>query len=73
MIKLIFYGILIYMLYKLIFDFVIPVSKATSQIKSKIREQQRQFNQQQATPQQQNSSQKPPASDTEYIEFEEVK
>lgn len=84
--KLIFYGILIYLLYKLIFDFVIPVSRATRQIKSKIREaqaeQQRQFQQQQqyqrqqdqARQQQQQFSQRnTPGNDSEYIDYEEVK
>ena len=79
MMKLIFYGILIYLLYKLIFGFIIPVSKATRQIKSKIREaqaNQQRFQQQQqySAPKQERFEKKdPPANDSEYIDFEEVK
>jgi hypothetical protein len=75
MIKLIFYGILIYLLYKLIFDFIIPVSRATGQIKSKIREaqeQQRRFQEQQQQDRQQFQKTDPP-KDTEYIDYEEVR
>ena len=75
--KLIFYGLLFYFLYKLIFDFIIPVSKATGQIKSKIREaqeQQRRFQEQQQSQSSQQFQQKEaPPSDAEYIDFEEVK
>jgi hypothetical protein len=78
MFKILFYAFLIYVLYKLIFDFIVPVSKATSQVKSKVREMQEQqrYQQQQAQQQQQKqtvtqSSQ--PKSDSDYIEFEEVK
>jgi sortase (surface protein transpeptidase) len=77
MIKLIFYGILIYILYKLVFEFIIPVSKATGQIKSKIKEaqeQQRRFHeQQQQAEAQQQFQQKTPPTDTEYIDFEEIR
>lgn len=76
MIKLIFYGILFYVLYKLIFDFIIPVSKATGQIKSKIKEaqeQQRRYQEQQQAQQQQQYHAKEPSKHSEYIDFEEVK
>jgi F0F1-type ATP synthase membrane subunit b/b' len=73
--KYIFYGLLIYVLYKLIFDFIIPFSKATRQIKSKIREaqeRQQQFDRQQNAAEQ--VKREPPRSASEdYIEFEEVK
>jgi hypothetical protein len=76
--RFIFYIVLFYLLYKLVFDFILPVTKATSQIKKNIRNaqaQQQQFyeqqqNQQSTPPQQE---QKSPAADTEYIDFEEVK
>lgn len=78
--KLIFYGFLIYLGYKIIFDFIIPVSRASRQIKSKIREaqeQQRRFQQQQeqanAKAQGPQPETKPAAPDAEYIDFEEVK
>lgn len=80
LLKYIFYGLLIYFLYKFIFELVIPVGKATSQVKDKMREmqqmqqrQQEQFQQQQqqqARAQQQAST---APSKGDYIEFEEVK
>jgi hypothetical protein len=79
MMKLILWGIFIYLLYKFIFGFVIPVSKATRQIKSKIREaqaNQQRFQEQQnrnAPKQEQFQKQTPPANDAEYIDYEEVK
>jgi hypothetical protein len=76
--KFIFYGILIWLLYKLVFDFIIPVSRATRQIKSKIREaqeQQQRFQEQQDMKAAQFQKKNPPAdtADTEYIDYEEVK
>lgn len=79
MTKIIVYGILLYLLYKLVFELVIPVGKATSQVKDKIREmqmqqeaQQRQYQQQQQAPQHPNTPTE--AGKTgDYIEFEEVK
>ena len=75
MFKLIIYGFLIYLLYKFIFELVIPVSKATSQVKDKIREMQEQQNAQQQQPHAQ-QAQQTKATETkagEYIDFEEVK
>jgi uncharacterized membrane protein (DUF106 family) len=73
--KFIFYGILIWLLYKLVFDFIIPVSRATRQIKSKIREaqQQQQRFQEQRNMKAPQFQQKDPPADTEYIDYEEVK
>lgn len=75
LLKYIFYGLLIYFLYKFIFELVIPVGKATSQVKDKMREmqqmQQRQQEQFQQQQQQQQASTAPSKGD--YIEFEEVK
>ena len=81
MFKMIIYGFLIYLLYKFVFELVIPVSKATSQVKDKIREmqeqqqaQQRQQQQQQAAPTQQTQAAKEPGTKSgDYIEFEEMK
>ena len=77
MFKIILYGFLLYLLYKFIFELVIPVSKATSQVKSKMREmqemqnaQQEQYRQQTAQAQQQPQEKK---MGGDYIEFEEVK
>ena len=68
----IFTFLVLYLLYKLIFDFIVPVSKASSQIRNKVNEmhqqqQQRYTNQSQNT----NTRVQPPADD--YIDFEEVK
>jgi sortase (surface protein transpeptidase) len=79
MMKLIFWAILIYLLYRLIFGFIIPVSKATRQIKSKIREAQanqqrfQQQHQQNVPRQEQFQKNEPKPSDSEYIDYEEVK
>ncbi len=79
MFKLIIYGFLIYLLYKFIFELVIPVSKATSQVKDRMREMQQMQEQQQAQQQQyrQQATAAEPVKtakkDDDYIEFEEVK
>jgi type II secretory pathway component PulM len=80
MTKLIIYGILLYLLYKFVFELVIPVSKATSQVKDKLKEMQEQQlrQQQQAQAAQAQAAQAEQAKQTEkkggdYIEFEEVK
>jgi hypothetical protein len=70
--------VVIYILYKIIFDFIVPVYKASKQVKSNINEfkakaqqqaQQQNYNQQQQA--QQTTSAKPVAK--EYIDYEEVK
>ncbi len=79
--KLIFYGILIYLLYKFVFELVVPVGKASTQMRQTIREmQEQQMRQQQASAREaearEQQARKPahpgqPAGD--YIDFEEVK
>ena len=83
--KWLFTFLIFYLLYKLIFNFILPVSRATSQVRNKINEMNRQqaqaFQQQQGSgyAQQQpakntketSSSSKPPSED--YIDFEEIK
>ena len=75
MIKLIFYGLVVYLIYKLIFELVIPVGKASSQMREKIQEMQNQqnFQQQQAKTAAEPQHVPKPKSDKDYIEFEEVK
>ena len=76
MLKLIIWGFVIYLIYKFVFELVLPVTKATSQMKDKLREMQQQ---QQAFQQQQTQHQQPsqPESSTtnkdDYIDFEEIK
>ena len=77
MLRILFLIFVLYLLYKLVFDFIIPVSKATSNVKSKLREMQGdQMNRQQqsyngASTSTQKASTK--NTDAEYIDFEEVK
>jgi hypothetical protein len=69
----------LYILYKLIFDFIIPIYNTTKKVKkqfgemhNKMQEQMNTFNQQQ----QNNSSQAPrgePVKKEDYIDFEEIK
>lgn len=67
----------IYLLYRLIFNFIIPIYKSTSQIKKQFRDVQSRMNEE-MNRQQQNTTtptdSTPPApKDADYIEFEEVK
>ena len=81
MTKLIIYGILLYLLYKFVFELVIPVSKATSQVKDKLKKmqeeqlKQQQYQQQQAQAAEVQAQQAKQAGTKsgDYIEFEEVK
>lgn len=78
MLKVLFELFLLYMLYKLIFDFIIPIYNTTKQVKQKVNEMQRNVNEQ-MNRQERNefnattkeSDPKPKGDD--YIEFEEVK
>ena len=72
MIEWIFTVLVLYLLYKLIFDFILPVSKASAQMRNKINEmnnrQQQNANQQQPD---REAKSRPPKED--YIDFEEIK
>ena len=70
---------LIYIIYKLIFDFIIPVYNTTKKVKkqfgdmhTKMQDQMNEMNKQQAAPKTTVSSPPPPKAD-EYIDYEEVK
>lgn len=86
MTKLLIYGFLIYLLYKLIFNVVLPVRKGVKTVRQNMEEMQRKM----AEAQQQNANysgfttQNPPKAapkssnesvkkDADYIDFEEVK
>lgn len=78
MFKFLAYSLLFYFLYKLIFEFIIPVSKATSQIRSQMKDIQKQqdaFFQSEQSVQQppRTTSSKTPATKQDYIDFEEIK
>ena len=77
--KVIIWGIIIYYIYKFVFGFVVPVSKAAGDMKDKISQMQKaqeqyikqqQYNQQKTTTQVTTSNEK---NNGDYIEFEEIK
>lgn len=78
LIRVIFELLVMYLLYKLIFDFIIPVYKTTKQVKQKVGEMQNQMHEHmkqqqnnQFTAEPKDNATKPHKED--YIEFEEVK
>ena len=78
--KLAFELFVIYILYKFIFEFIMPVYKATKQVKQKMNDMHQRMQETQAQPEhdqyntrnQTTAAPKRPASD-DYIEYEEVK
>ncbi|HEX6847474.1 MAG TPA: hypothetical protein VF144_10875 [Chitinophagaceae bacterium] len=78
MLRYLFYAFLIYLAYRLIFHFIIPVYKTTRQVKKQFREmntrmedQMNQYQSGQPTPTPDKEHKKQQAGD--YIDFEEVK
>jgi hypothetical protein len=83
--KLLFYGFLIYLLYKIIFDVVVPVSNGVKSVRQNMEQMQKQqaeaFKQAQNTGYSSHTSnnnasaapKKEAPVDAEYIDFEEVK
>ena len=74
MIEWLFTFLVVYLLYKLIFDFIIPVSRASSQVRSKLNQMHQQQQQEQQTASTKKGSRvnvRPAAED--YIDFEEMK
>ena len=63
----------LYLLYKLIFDFIIPVYRTTKQVKQKVGEMQNQMKQQQSGTFSATKESKTTPAREDYIEFEEVK
>jgi hypothetical protein len=78
MLRALFELFVLYLLYKLIFDFIVPIYQTTKQVKQKMNEIQRNMNEQ-ANQQQRNqytsaaNPASPKAKSDDYIEFEEVK
>ena len=71
---------LLYLLYKLIFDFIIPIYIASKKVKnqfgemhSKMQEQMNQYNRQTAQQSQTATTAKPEKKKEEYIDYEEIK
>ncbi|MEJ7625524.1 MAG: hypothetical protein WKF35_01575 [Ferruginibacter sp.] len=76
--KMLFELFLLYLAYKLIFDFIIPVYKTTKQMKEKVSEMQQKMDQQQKhNSQTTNASKSSSTANTavggDYIDYEEVK
>ena len=74
--------VVIYILYKIIFDFIIPLYNASKQMKSKMSEMQQRMQQQQRAQAEQQSTQnrttatpvsKSAISTEDYIDYEEIK
>ncbi len=73
-----FYGIVIYLIYKIVFDFFVPVSQASKQMREQFKNmnghgQQQANNYQQQTQPQNNPQPKSKNVVGDYIDFEEVK
>jgi len=73
--------LILYLLYKLVFDFIVPVSKTTSHFKNQVNQMRKQQEEQMHRQQQSNTPQSKTSpnkkntttTDGEYIDFEEVK
>ena len=76
MLEDIFWCVVIYLVYRFVFELVIPITKTVSRMKTtvtKMQEQQEQFNQHQHTKQPPTSKPNTSSINEEYIDFEEVK
>ena len=79
MLKIIFYTFILWLLYKLIFDFIVPIYQSTKQVRRQmgdIQERMRQqFEQQQqaAEPQRPQATAAKKADKNDYLDFEEIK
>jgi len=75
MFKYIFWAIAVYFLVRFIFNFVIPVYRATRQMKNQVRDFQQRMQGQQGQEEtfQQTPSNKSSLKEGDYIDFEEIK
>ena len=73
MIRFLLIALGIYFLYRFVFHFLVPVSKAAGEMKSKIKEFQQQMNAKEFATQPQATKTEPKTKAEDYIEFEEVK
>jgi len=76
--EIFFYAILIYIVYKLVFDFIVPVSHATKQMKQQFNDVRNNMQEHPNRPQQNHNPHQTTAQQSknkagEYIDFEEVK
>lgn len=82
MMKLLLYGLLIYFLYKIIFEIVVPVSKGVKTVRQNMEQMQKAVKeaeaaknshyQQKSTTESRQERKNEPCSDSEYIDFEEI-
>ena len=77
-IRVLFELLVLYLLYKLIFDFIIPVYRTTKQVNRKMSEMQSKMNEQMQQQQNKGHSEPPKEKSSQptredYIEFEEIK
>jgi hypothetical protein len=65
----------IYLLFKLVFDFILPIYRASKQMNRKMKDFQEKANANRSneTGNEFQSKQKPPTDSKEYIDFEEIK
>ncbi|HEV7333933.1 MAG TPA: hypothetical protein VGN63_23065 [Flavisolibacter sp.] len=71
-----FYAFLLYLLFKLVVNFILPVYRTTKQVKKSFREMQQKMQEQQSAAYQQQQNQPSPKKQEplgDYIDFEEVK
>ncbi len=74
MIRVLLIALLLYFLYRFVFHFLIPVSKAAREMKNKMNEFQNRMQQQQGFPQKPEPvKESPQQKEGDYIDFEEVK
>ena len=64
---------LLYLLYKLIFDFIIPVYRTTRRVKKQFGEMQQKMQEQMNRTSQNQAAAKPIVAKEDYIDYEEVK
>ena len=74
MFKFLLWAFIFYLVYKFLFEFLVPVSKVAKDMKQKVNEMKEQQNQQQTNHQNESSaSAKPKIDEKDYIDFEEIK
>jgi hypothetical protein len=79
MLKIIFYTFILWLLYKLIFDFIVPIYQTTRQVRRQMGDIQdrmrQQFEEQQqaAEPQRPQATAAKKADKSDYLDFEEIK
>ena len=76
MFKILFFAFLLYLLYRLVFHFILPIYRTTRQVKKSFREMNERMHRQNQGFQQQSTPSPAPGKENkagEYIDFEEMK